>query len=60
MAGYSGYLLWQIFLGLDSYQFPMRNYGDLALRLYGQPFRYAVNILQSIQLLYVNARICTS
>ena len=51
MAGYSGYLLWQIFLGLDSYEFPMRNYGDLGLRLFGQPFRYSINILQSIQLL---------
>lgn len=51
MAGYSGYLLWQIFLGLDSYEFPLRNYGDLALRLYGQPVRYGFNVLQSIQLL---------
>lgn len=51
MAGYSGYLLWTIFLGLDSYQFPMRNYGDLAYRIYGSPWRYMVNILQTIQLL---------
>ena len=51
MAGYSGYLLWTIFLGLDSYEFPMRNYGDLAFRLYGSPYRYMVNFLQSVQLL---------
>ena len=23
MAGYSGYLLWQVFLGLDSYEYPL-------------------------------------
>ena len=26
MAGYSGYLIWHTFLGLDSYEFPCRNY----------------------------------
>ncbi|OAP65406.1 hypothetical protein AYL99_01378 [Fonsecaea erecta] len=26
MAGYSGYLLWQVYLGLDSYEYPLRNY----------------------------------
>ncbi|MCJ1319021.1 hypothetical protein MMC15_004353 [Xylographa vitiligo] len=51
MAGYSGFLLWRIFLGLDSYEFPMKNYGDLAFRLYGTVPRYVVNILQSIQLI---------
>ena len=34
-----------------SYEFPMKNYGDLAFRLYGSFFRYVVNILQSVQLL---------
>lgn len=51
MAGYSGYLLWTVFLGLDSYEFPLKNYGDLAFRVYGTIPRYFVNILQSIQLL---------
>lgn len=27
MAGYSGYLIWHVFLGVDSYEFPARNYG---------------------------------
>lgn len=71
MAGVSGWLLWQLFLGmmsilkssckaranivilpgLDSYQYPVKNYGDLAFRLYGQWARYLFNILQSIQLI---------
>ena len=50
MAGVSGWLLWQTFLGIDSYQFPVKNYGDIAFRLYGRPARYLFNVLQSIQL----------
>ncbi len=53
MAGYSGYLLWQVYLGLDSYEYPLRNYGDLAYRTMGTVARYVVNILQSIQLLLI-------
>ena len=36
--------------GLDSYQYPVKSYGDVAFRLYGQWARYLINILQSIQL----------
>lgn len=53
MAGYSGYLLWQVYLGLDSYEFPLRNYGDLAYRTMGNVARYVINILQSLQLLLI-------
>lgn len=53
MAGYSGYLLWKVYLGLDSYEFPIRNYGDIVFRTMGQIPRYVVNILQSIQLLLI-------
>lgn len=53
MAGYSGYLLWQVYLGLDSYEFPLRNYGDLAYRTMGNGARYVVNFLQSVQLLLI-------
>ncbi|KAJ9272090.1 hypothetical protein DTO212C5_1853 [Paecilomyces variotii] len=51
LAGYSGYLLWESFLGLDSYQFPVRSFGDIGFRLYGPWIRYLFNVLQSIQLL---------
>jgi hypothetical protein len=50
LAGYCGYLLWKLYMGLDSYEFPLRNYGDIAFRVFGAPARHAVNILQSIQL----------
>ncbi len=51
LAGYSGYLLWDTFLGLDSYQFPLRSFGDMGFRVYGPWMRHLFNILQSIQLL---------
>lgn len=50
LAGYSGYLLWQVFIGLDSYQFPIKSYSDLGYRLGGNYLRFLFNILQGIQL----------
>lgn len=50
MAGYSGYLLWKVYMGLDSYEYPIRNYGDIVFRTMGSIPRYCVNVLQSIQL----------
>ncbi|KUI54668.1 N amino acid transport system protein [Cytospora mali] len=50
-AGLSGYLLWKVFMHVDSYQFPAKNYGDLAYRIYGRWFRWIVNLCQGLQLL---------
>lgn len=49
MAYYSGMQLWKIFNGLDSTRYPMRNYGDVAFRIFGPIARIVVNILQSFQ-----------
>ncbi|KAK4983721.1 hypothetical protein LTR50_007040 [Elasticomyces elasticus] len=51
LAAYSGWMLWKIFLGLDSYHYPLNTYGDLAFRIYGRTARYLMNSLQTIQLL---------
>ena len=51
MAGYSGYLVWRVFLGVDSYEFPARNYGDLAFRVLGTPARHVTNFIQALALL---------
>lgn len=51
-AGYGGFLLWKMFLGLDSDKYPLRSYGDIAFRVYGQGVRYGINMLQSVQLLF--------
>ncbi|CAK4035006.1 amino acid transporter [Lecanosticta acicola] len=53
LAGYSGYLVWRVYLGVDSYQFPCRNYGDLAYRSLGTVGRHVTNILQAVALLLV-------
>ena len=39
------------YLGIDSHEFPCKSYGDIGFRLYGHVGRYALNILQAIQLL---------
>ncbi|KAJ5948683.1 hypothetical protein N7454_001990 [Penicillium verhagenii] len=49
LAAYSGMQLWRIFVGLDSTRFPMRNYGDVAFRVFGSWARIGVNVLQSFQ-----------
>ncbi|KAI9852675.1 MAG: hypothetical protein M1838_006132 [Thelocarpon superellum] len=49
LAGYTGYQIWQMFLGLDSDRYPLKNYGDIAYRIFGQWARYTCNVLQSLQ-----------
>lgn len=49
MAFYSGLQLWKMFVNLDSTRYPMRNYGDLGFRIYGNWSRLLINFLQSCQ-----------
>jgi len=48
-AAYGGFLLWWQFVGLDSPKYPLRNYGDLGFRVYGNWARQIINVLQSCQ-----------
>ena len=41
-----------MFLQLDSDRYPLKTYGDIAFRVYGQTVRHGVNILQTFQLLF--------
>lgn len=52
LAGYSGWQLWHMFIALDSDRYPLKNYGDLAFRIYGKWFRYICNVLQSFQFFF--------
>ncbi|KAG1745205.1 transmembrane amino acid transporter protein-domain-containing protein [Suillus lakei] len=52
MAAYSGFLLWWMFLKLDSDRYPVKSFGELGQRIYGRWFRHVCNILQSIQLVF--------
>ncbi|KAL9613542.1 MAG: hypothetical protein Q9167_001927 [Letrouitia subvulpina] len=51
-AAYGGYLLWKMFIVLDSDRYPLRCYGDIAYRIYGAVARHTFNIIQSVQLLF--------
>lgn len=57
MAGYSGYLIYRMYLGLDSYQFPVKNYGDLGYRTMGRFGRHVANISQTLGLLMLVGQI---
>lgn len=49
-AAYTGWLIFKMYMKMDSPQYPMRTYGDMATRIYGPIFRLCVDLLQSIQL----------
>ena len=40
MAAYSGFLLWYLFMKLDSDKYPLKSFGDLGYRIYGPWFRH--------------------
>ncbi|OTA22661.1 hypothetical protein BTJ68_12773 [Hortaea werneckii EXF-2000] len=48
-AGFSGYCIWRVFLGLDSSRYPMLSFGDTYFRIYGPKARHFINVTQSIQ-----------
>ncbi|KAK5113815.1 hypothetical protein LTR62_003199 [Meristemomyces frigidus] len=48
-AGFSGWILYKVFLGLDSARYPMSSFGDPFFRVFGKKTRHAINIMQSIQ-----------
>ncbi|KAL5119101.1 hypothetical protein ACEQ8H_003025 [Pleosporales sp. CAS-2024a] len=51
MAAISGTLLWHCFMHLDSYEYPVHSYSDLAFRIFGKEARYFTLVFQAIQLL---------
>lgn len=57
LTAYSGYLVWRVFVGVDSYEFPARNYGDLAFRIWGRVGRHITNIIQSISLILLAGQV---
>lgn len=56
-AGYSGYLIWRVYLGVDSYEYPARNYGDLGFRTWGRAARHVTNILQGLALILLTGQV---
>jgi amino acid permease len=48
-AGFSGWILWKVFLTLDSSRYPMLSYGDTYFRVYGKNSRHFINFAQALQ-----------
>ncbi|KAG8163659.1 hypothetical protein KVR01_006956 [Diaporthe batatas] len=55
LSAYSGWILWKMFLGLDSDRYPVRNYADLFFRCFGPSSGYFVHVAQAVQLLMIIA-----
>jgi len=49
----TGWQIWTMFIHLDSDRYPLKSYGDVAYRIFGPWARHCVNVLQSIQLLFI-------
>jgi hypothetical protein len=49
-AGASGWMIWYVFMGLDSSRFPVLSFGDPFFRLYGPRARHLINFTQALQM----------
>jgi amino acid permease len=48
-AGISGYILWKVYLALDSSRYPILSYGDAFFRIFGKKSRHFINVTQAFQ-----------
>jgi hypothetical protein len=51
VAAYTGLILSHLYLKLDSDLYPIRTYGDIGARLFGEGFRHFISALQTLQLI---------
>lgn len=51
VACYTGLILWRLFCRLDSEQYPIRTYSDIAERIFGRWFKHFCTVLQTLQLI---------
>ncbi|KAH8112279.1 transmembrane amino acid transporter protein-domain-containing protein [Phellopilus nigrolimitatus] len=58
VACYTGLILWRLFCVLDSHQYPIKTYADLAQRIFGTKFKHLCSALQSLQLIINVGTIC--
>lgn len=49
-AALSGWMIWYVFIGLDSSRFPVLSFGDPFFRLYGPKTRHFINVTQALQM----------
>jgi amino acid permease len=48
-AFWSGWILYKVFLTLDSSRFPLQSFGDTFYRVYGAKSRHFINVMQALQ-----------
>ncbi|KAJ3799532.1 transmembrane amino acid transporter protein-domain-containing protein [Lentinula aff. detonsa] len=60
VACFTGLQLWRLFCRLDSHEYPVKTYGDLAERILGREFKHFCTVLQSLQLIINVGVICLS
>jgi len=60
VACLTGLQLWRLFCRLDSHEYPIKTYGDLAERALGTQFKHLCTALQSLQLIINVGVICLS
>lgn len=58
-ALYCGLILWRLYVRLDSPEYPLKTYADIAERLLGKTARHVCTVLQTIQLI-VNVSVTLS
>lgn len=50
-AAASGWMIWKVFLALDSSRYPMQSFGDTYFRIFGPTWRHMINTFQAVQIL---------
>jgi hypothetical protein len=50
MASISGWYVWGVYMHMDSDRYPLRDFGQAFFRVYNNPVRNVINILQSLQM----------
>ncbi|KAJ5197843.1 transmembrane amino acid transporter [Penicillium cinerascens] len=48
-AGISGWILWRVYMRLDSSRYPILSYGDPFFRVFGKKSRHFINVTQAFQ-----------
>ncbi|KAI0482972.1 transmembrane amino acid transporter [Xylariaceae sp. FL0804] len=49
-AGFSGLMIWKVFMGLDSSRYPVLSFGDPFFRLFGPKTCKFINVMQAFQM----------
>ncbi|KAG6823905.1 hypothetical protein H0H92_008664, partial [Tricholoma furcatifolium] len=60
VAAYCGFILWRLYVRLDSLKYPVKTYSDIAERIFGKAAGHVCTFLQSLQLMFNVGTTCLS